>query len=250
MRSSISFLFAAAQLAIVAPCLVAQVAAGARMPGAETRAELRQLLVEEQGSSDPQRGAAARAIAERLRAGDFQPGDRILVTITGDQVRSDTLTVRAGRTLELPGLTEVSLVGVLRSELRAHLDSAVARFLKDARVEATPLVRLAITGEVMRPGFYSFPSDAALSDAIMAAGGLASTAELSRSMIRRDGRLLQDPEEVRTLLARGATLYQAGIRPGDELVIGRRRDGPSQAMILAWVTALSGVTALVLTQRH
>ena len=65
--------------------------------------------------------AAAQSIRTRLSQGDFQAGDRIVLRITGDpNVKpEDTVTVRPGSVLLMPQMGEISLRGVLRSELAA-----------------------------------------------------------------------------------------------------------------------------------
>ena len=61
------------------------------------------------------------ALRARLRDGDFQVGDRVVLFLRGDSVLSDTFTVERGRTLALPDIPTVALNGVLRSELQSHL---------------------------------------------------------------------------------------------------------------------------------
>ena len=43
----------------------------------------------------------AASINRRLRDGDLQVGDRVVVTVVSDSARKDTVVVKAGRTLEL-----------------------------------------------------------------------------------------------------------------------------------------------------
>src|SRR5262245_27299615 len=65
-------------------------------------------------------GSAAQAQQpERLEY--FRPGDRVLVRVEGESVLSDTFTVTAGPALPLPGLGDISLDGVPRSRIEAHL---------------------------------------------------------------------------------------------------------------------------------
>ena len=103
-------------------------------------------------------------------------GDRVLLRVEPgltDSARqqSDTLAVTPGPALLLPGVGELSLAGVRRVDIEPYLTRQLARFLKNPEVHARVLVRLSILGEVARPGFYAVPADAAVSDAIMAAGG-------------------------------------------------------------------------------
>src|SRR5687768_9525071 len=113
--------------------------------------------------------AEAWTLRERLRLGDFHPGDRIALIVEGHPTLSDTLAVRSGRVISLPDLPEIPLVGVLRSELQAHLTREIGRFVRDPKVRVVPLMRVAVLGQVGRPGYYALPADALLSDAIMIA---------------------------------------------------------------------------------
>lgn len=211
-----------------------------------TRADLESLHAEAVRAGDEHGRLRAAAIESRLREGDFAPGDRIVVAVAAITSRSDTLTVRGDRSVEVPEVARVSLVGVLRSELRAHMDSAVAHYLRNARVDAVALLRMSVSGQVVRPGFYSFTPEMLLSDAVMAAGGPTPQADLARLEIRRDGGMLYPAQFARDLVSRGFTLDGAGLRSGDELHVSARR-GVSQATIIGWVTAIGSAIALVAT---
>src|SRR6267378_7914578 len=97
--------------------------------------------------------------AAQTPATPFQVGDRILLHVQGDSALSDTFTVVAGPALRLPAIGEISLAGVRRSDLEAHLTRELGRFLKDPVVQARALIRVSVLGEVVRPGYYAVPVD-------------------------------------------------------------------------------------------
>ena len=70
----------------------------------------------------------------RLAEGDFRVGDRFFSTVTMDTSRSDTLSIRDGLLVSVANLPDVSLKGVLRSELDTVLTAHVLRFFKNVRV--------------------------------------------------------------------------------------------------------------------
>ncbi len=195
-------------------------------------------------AAEPGRSASgamqSAAIRQRLRDGDFQVGDRIIVTVVANETRTDTLIVRAGRILELPGKITIPLSGVLRSELQALVETEVMKFVKAHQVVATPLMRLAILGQVARPGYFAFASDILLTDAIMSAGGPSPTADVERSIVRRGNREYRSAKETKAAIAKGLTLDQFGLTAGDELIVGQRREllGPSARNVIGVVTAL------------
>jgi len=245
-------------LTIVAGCALAlapAVAGGQSGPGTlVSRAELTAIMeraevASHQGDAGARSKNAAIAMAtrQRLRDGDFQVGDRVVVTVISDSVRVDTLAVRAGRYLELPNNIRVPVVGTLRSELRPLVTTEVLKYIKAQQVDVTPLMRLGVLGEVAHPGYFALASDIPLTDAIMAAGGPTTTADIENVMIRRASREYRSSEETRQAIARGMTLDQFGLNPGDELVIPRHRDissGPWLTLLGAAATLLTIVVAL------
>jgi len=115
--------------------------------------------------------AQAALVRQRLKDGDFQVGDRIAIVVRGDSTLSDTATVRAGRVIQLKNLPPIPLAGVLRSELQEYLTKQLSQYLKNPTVQVTPLVQIAVVGNVGHPGFFWVPADLTLTDAIMLAGG-------------------------------------------------------------------------------
>jgi hypothetical protein len=218
--------------------------------GALSRAQLEQLAAEAErdassassGTAREQRRKEAETIRQRLRDGDFQVGDRIVVTVQGETFLTDTFTVRAGRVVTLPNLPDISMQGVLRSELASHLTREIGKFVREPSVKATSLIRIAVMGEVSQPGFYAVPADFLASDVIMAAGGPTPNAEMKKSIMRRGGTVVLDRTELQKAIADGRTLDMLDVRPGDELVVGRRvqRDWRSIMYVVGAAVGLIG----------
>jgi protein involved in polysaccharide export with SLBB domain len=164
--------------------------------------------------------ARASELRTRLTEGDFHPGDRIGLVIEGSVTQSDTLPVTSGSKVNLKDIGDVSLAGVLRSELQDKMAAVVAKYIKDSRVRATALVRLSILGPVGKPGFYFMPPDIPLSEAIMRAGGPAGTADLSKTKIRRGSAELYDSRNTQSAFNQGLTLDQLSLRDGDSIEVG------------------------------
>ena len=89
-------------------------------------------------------------------------------------------------------------------------------------MHATPLVRIAVLGQVGRPGFYTVPSDVLLSDVVMRAGGPTGNADLNRTVVKRGGEEVISKEAVASALTAGMTIDQLHLAPGDELVVGEK----------------------------
>jgi protein involved in polysaccharide export with SLBB domain len=195
---------------------------------------------------DPRRRAEAAAIRARLREGDFRVGDAIVLNVVGVPQFSDTFPVRAGRVLELPEVAPIPLAGVLRTELQSHLQRQIGRYVINPTVEAYSLMRVAVAGAVARPGFYEVRPDAPVSEAVMAAGGLAPLGDATKMSVRRAGQVVIPEGALRSSVAMGATLDDLSIRPGDELRVEARprRNWVDVARTAAYmVAAVTGIWA-------
>lgn len=247
----------------VAMCIATAVAAQPAVSQTQTTASLLASRAELTASAtrfetaattgDPDKRAqsalVAAALRERLRDGDFQVGDRVVVTVVSDAVHRDTVVVRSGRVMELLGTVVVPVTGVLRSELRDRITTEVLKYVKASQVEVTPLMRIGILGAVARPGYFAFPSDIPLTEAIMGAGGPSPSADVDRSIVRRNNHEFRSSEDTRKAIASGLTLDQFGLSAGDELVVGQH-SGFSSGAFLSMVGALASIGALFVTMRH
>jgi protein involved in polysaccharide export with SLBB domain len=221
-------------LAGVRPLAAQQVPGGEPVSGYMSREDLNGLIARMEGAlhspaySEPLKERARAQEAEaraRLEQGDFQVGDRILLVVQGESALSDTFTVQQGHQLVLPVVGALSLTGVLHGELTSYLTSQLAHQLRQPRVQAHAMVRVAIEGAVMRPGFYSVPVGALLGDALMAAGGLAPTAQAAAARVERSGRDVLSAAAFRHAMTAGQTLDQLDVRAGDRITIPLRGVG-------------------------
>lgn len=167
--------------------------------------------------------AEADLVRQRLSEGDLQVGDRINLTVVGEAALTDSFVVAPGRVLILPGLPEVPLKGVLRSEFSEHLATHLKKYIRDPQVHAQTLIRLSIFGAVGRPGFYQVPAEQLASDAIMqAAGGPSGAADPYKTTVRRNGVEIWSKEAFQEALVQGVTLDKLNLRAGDEILVGTK----------------------------
>jgi|SRR5688572_5109969 hypothetical protein len=201
----------------------------------ETRAQLeaRAQIAEKQG-----RTSEVWLLRTRLQQGDFQEGDRIAVTIGNNPPRSDTMQVRAGKTLTFGGITDVSLAGVLRSELTDTVRYHLSKYLVNPVVRTMPLLPIAVFGNVGVPGYYYFPADVLLRDVVMRVGGIAA-GDVKRAVVKRGNETIWKSADVRIALTDGLSLDRLHLRAGDEVYVPERKR-PGKAMVFtALSTALS-----------
>ena len=188
----------------------------------------------EQGMSAEVVGAETTYIRRRLQEGDFHAGDRVALIVESqdppaanaanrstEQQLTDTFTVGSQQEVTLPVVGVVSLRGVLRTELEPRLTDEVARYVRDPAVHAHALVGLTVTGELVKPGYYSVPPDAVLPAVLMAAGGTTHEAKLHDMMIQRRGEIIWEGDALAQAVANGRTIDDLGLLPGDVIQVPR-----------------------------
>ncbi len=184
----------------------------------------------------------ADQIRRRLREGDFQTGDQIVLAVVGETIATDTFTVTSARSILIPAVAEIPLSGVLRSELTGYMTQQLGRFFRQPNVITKAFIRLAVFGEVGQPGFYQLPADEQLGRAIMLAGGPTAATKLSASKVMRGEAELWAGDGFNEALTNGTTLDQFNLQAGDEIRIGKGRAafwGNARSVIIVVSSAAS-----------
>jgi protein involved in polysaccharide export with SLBB domain len=153
---------------------------------------------------------------------EMRTGDRIILSVEGEKALTDSFTVATGPSLELPLVGIISLVGVRRADLESVLKKAIGRYVKNPVVRAKILaetIRLAVVGEIVKPGFYELPREATLGEVVMKAGGPVPNTKLNRMRIERSDTTLLAADAVRKAVDAGATLTQLGLQSGDRVIL-------------------------------
>jgi len=221
-----------------------------------SREDLRRLLgLYEEAMASPAYSAAVKRQAERnaqririrLSEGDFRVGDRVVLYVEGEPTLPDTIPVESGPVISLPLFGQITLRGVLRSELQQHLTREFAQFIRDPVVRANGLMRLSVQGQVTNPGFFVVPADMLVTEALMVAGGPTGAADLGSLRIERGSEQLIAGQDLQEAMREGRTLDQLNMQAGDQVVLPERRGsvlgGFGQAILFAIPTAL--ITFLV-----
>lgn len=217
-------------------------------PSYESRASLE---AEARSAESANRTSEALLLHSRLKTGDFQEGDRIVVVLESNPTATDTMQVRAGKVLVFPRMSEVSLEGVLRSELNDTLRRHLSKYLTNPEVRATPLLALSVMGNVRNPGFIYAPADFLLRDLIMRAGGPAPDADVSKTEVRRAGQTIWNVKETRAALTDGLSLDRLHLRAGDEVYVPPERHRFQIATVLGIVSTVAALSVAVISiQSH
>jgi polysaccharide export outer membrane protein len=192
------------------------------------------------------------------------PGDRLKMSVFRMEGYEATAEVLSDGTLSLPRLGSVPVWGLTLDEARSRITAGYSRILRRPivyldLVEARP-VRVAITGEVQRPGLYSISKGGAnqlastgggtspgtviqtsgwptLLEAIQKAGGLTAYGDLRRLTVER--RMGGPGSPLKTLqfdfwqvLSGGGSATNPLLYDGDSISIPRA-DNLSEAELLA-----------------
>jgi protein involved in polysaccharide export with SLBB domain len=193
-----------------------------------SRAELTEILarLEEAIRSPAYSGRvkdAARASADRVRnrleLGDFRVGDQVILSVEGEPTLPTQVVVEPGPQISLPLFGAISLAGVLRSEVQAHLTTELGKVIHQPVVRAQGLIRLSIQGSVGNPGFFVAPADLLLSDALMLAGGPRGNFKLEDLRVERGSTTILEGRAVEEALLDGHTLDQLNLQAGDQIVL-------------------------------
>lgn len=107
----------------------------------------------------------------------IHPGDQLSVQVYGDQSLTQNVTVLNDGTIEYPLIGAVPVAGKTPAQAAATLHDRLLKYVRHP-VVTIAIAQLAqpnimVLGDVKNPGKYQLPSDARLSDAIAAAGGLS-----------------------------------------------------------------------------
>lgn len=163
------------------------------------------------------------AIRARLERGDFQAGDRFFLTVIADSLRAREVIIRDGPAIDFGALPEMSLKGVLRSEVEGAIRQHLSRYFRSPEVRVQLLTRISVTGAVMRPGSYSVPPFVLLSDVLtQVAGGPLASANPDKIVVLRNRREFVSEKAYRSAVKEGLTLDRLGIQSGDEIRVGER----------------------------
>lgn len=148
--------------------------------------------------------------------------DELEISVYGESDLSKTQTVRPDGKIAFPLVGDIQASGLTPDELRAHLTHQLARFVHQPRVtvivSAYKSKRVAVLGEVQKPGIVPLSAHTSLLEAISVAGGVTENADLEGAMLVRQGHVM--PADFARLL-RGGEVAQNNLplESGDIILI-------------------------------
>jgi polysaccharide export outer membrane protein len=151
---------------------------------------------------DPSATAAAPpSLAAAAPAKDmaFAPGDKIRITVFGEDKLSGEYPVDNAGFVSMPLIGSIQAAGLTKPELEQSLAKQLqSKYLRNPRVtvESVNFRPFYVLGEVQRPGEYPYRSGLNVLSAIAIAGGATYRASTSKVMIQRSGtpELVEHPQ--------------------------------------------------------
>jgi protein involved in polysaccharide export with SLBB domain len=164
-------------------------------------------------------GNAPGAKEREVPKEEFISGDAIRIVIPADtgSVLKGVYPIDASGMADLPIAGRVVVAGKNRQNIEQYLAGIWAPYLKDTHVQAIPVIRVAIMGNVKFPGYYYPSPDAVIFDAINMAGGPVQPFKLDETAHLRAGREVND--ELTLDISRSRTLRESGVVSGDEILV-------------------------------
>lgn len=177
-------------------------------PADTSRAE----MPADSGGAPPARFAMGSAADAAL----MSPGDLVRVEIWQERDLSGDFLVQPNGNVVFPLLGEQRVTGIPVGTLRDSLRVRYRRVLRNPSISITPLRRVQVLGEVVRPGVYIMDPTVSLSGLLAMASGPNPNGDVRKISILRDGAVF------RPRMGAGMTLMEADVRSGDQVVVGQK----------------------------
>jgi polysaccharide export outer membrane protein len=159
---------------------------------------------------------AAAAQSPGVRQLVLRPGDLIRLEVPDVADMTGEFAVADDGVVLLPLIGSMAVGGRPFEDVSRDIVKAYSRELLETPVRVTPVLRIAVLGEVRQPGLVPADPTYTLADVLAAAGGLTPDGDAGRITLLRDG------ESMRFSLDESGALLSSRLMPGDQVVVGRR----------------------------
>lgn len=161
------------------------------------------------------------------------PGDAITVTVERFPDLSFSGTLNLQGTVVAPLLGPLQLSGLTVEKVQEKIRTGLNRFVIDPKVIVTLAnlrpAQVTVTGEVLRPGYYTLQPGSQLSAALLVAGGISTTADLRTILVRRrsavNNSILEQQVDLFTPLQNGTSLPDLRLQDGDAVIVSKLEVG-------------------------
>ncbi len=149
----------------------------------------------------------------------IRPGDVVHIVVWGHAELSGEFPVDENDNLLYPLIGTINVRSLSVAQLREQLNTDLSQLFQRPFITVTPLFRVAVLGEVFKPGLYPVDPTLTIFDLLALAGGPTRQADQGKLQLIRVG------ENIRVSLEPSAiarsTLRELGVHSGDWLVVPR-----------------------------
>jgi polysaccharide export outer membrane protein len=145
-----------------------------------------------------------------------RPGDVVQVKVWREQDYSGDFTVDSRGIVTVPLLGQIAVRGRAAEWVSDSLRHAYQQFLKNPSIEITVLRRIAVSGEVAKPGLYPADATITIGELVALAGGVTAVGDQKKVELLRDGRIIISG------LGPGTVLQNSQVQSGDQVFVPQR----------------------------
>jgi polysaccharide biosynthesis/export protein len=151
------------------------------------------------------------------------PGDSVRIVVWRRPEFSGDFVIAPDGSITHPLYRAVQVAGVPFATAEANLRTFLAKFEENPQFVLEPLVRVAVSGEVLRPQVFATRPETTIGEALARAGGVNQNGARNRVRVLR--RLPNGGQEQLTLnfSDAGANAGTVPVHSGDQIVVDRKR---------------------------
>jgi polysaccharide export outer membrane protein len=190
-------------------------------------------------------GAQAPAVAAGTSpgtAGGVRAGDMISVWVWRETTLTGEFPVDARGRAVLPMIGDIVVTGKSSDALVDEIQASFRKFLTNPSIRVSVVRRVAVQGQVGRPGLYPVDATVTIGNVIAMAGGVSPNGDPRKIRLLRDGRVIETSLGTETVLERSA------VQSGDEIFVAERPWLSRQSGMLfgAGLSVVTGVVVALL----
>ena len=148
------------------------------------------------------------------------PGDVLDIHVWGQDAFSGKFQVDVDGMIQYPVVGDVNTRNLTIAQIRDTLRAGLSQIFTTPFVTVTPLFRIAVLGDVFRPGLYTADPTMTVVDVVAMAGGANPSGNMSKIRVLRGGKATEVRFDAGAL--GGRSLAEIGVRSGDEIVVPRK----------------------------
>ena len=177
-------------------------------------------------SAEP--GSAPQSAAAEYLIG---PGDSLQVFVWRNPELSVTVPVRPDGRISTPLVEDMTAVGKTPTQLARDIEKVLSEYVRSPQVNVivtqpqSAFSQVKVIGQVQKPAPVPFREGMTVLDAVLAVGGLTNFAAGNRARLVRvqDGKELELPIRLDSLMNKGDMSQNLKLKPGDVLVVPESR---------------------------